>query len=74
MKPVIYPNDKHGTDWFVVTGLQSHVTLVVLLFNVLPFPQDTVTPRRHATFFTIAEERVNYVSKYVCYMFYYTKY
>lgn len=46
-----HPGEQQGTDGFVVAGLHSHVTLIMLLPDVLSSPQDTVTPCRCATLF-----------------------
>lgn len=51
-----HPGEQQGTDGFVVTGLHSHVTLVMLLPDVLSSPQDTVTPCRRATLFAARGE------------------
>lgn len=47
-----YPNVKLRADRLVVTGLQGHVALVTQLSNVLPFPEDPVTPGRSTTLLT----------------------
>lgn len=47
-----YPNVKHGADRLVVTGFQGHVALVTQLNDVLPFPEDPVTPGRSTTLLT----------------------
>lgn len=49
---MIYPDYEQGADRFVITGLKCHVTFVMLLFDVLPFPQDSVAPCGHTTFLT----------------------
>ena len=48
-QPPTYPDVKHRADGLVVAGLQGHVALVAQLSDVLPLPEDPVTPGGSAT-------------------------
>jgi len=47
-----HPELEDGTDRFVVTETQAHVTAITQLPNLLTTPQDSVTPRWSATLCT----------------------
>lgn len=52
-----YPNVKDGTDWLVVAAPQGHVAPVAQLRDILPSPQDPVTPGWRAAFLTAWEAK-----------------
>ena len=43
-QPPTYPDVKQRADGLVVAGPQRHVALVAQLSDVLPLPEDPVTP------------------------------
>lgn len=53
-----YPNAEQGTDRFVVTGLELHVTAVPELVDIPSPPKDPVTPRWHTTLPTTRKSRL----------------
>lgn len=47
---------EEGTNWFVVTGFQFHVTPIMKLINICSSPKNPVTPSWNPTFPTTNKE------------------